>query len=145
MVLPPGRIYSATLLPEYQMKQIDYLIEDMCNHVRHRVAVGVGAKVVVYVASQNLSIVLKAAGKLAHSILKGTEWDNACIENSELTLRTQLLLKDLFYTKRIVLDVLEKPAPYSVGNFVALDVGTYEKVYYDLDTCELVIRAMTAE
>ncbi|QBJ02694.1 hypothetical protein MZD04_gp167 [Pseudomonas phage Psa21] len=127
------------------MKQIDYLIEDMVNHVRHRASIGVGTKVVVFTASQNTSAVFKAAGRVAHSILKNSEWDNACIENSEATLRTELLLKELFYNKRIVLDVYEKDAPYSLGNFVTLDVGNFDKVYFDLDTCEKVIHAMTAD
>lgn len=139
MVLPSGRIYSVTPFPEYVMKQIDHLIEALRNHVVYKARMGLSSRTVVFTASQNLIPVLNAAGEIAHSILKGIEWDHSTIGESEIALRRDILLKDLFYSKRIVIDVYEKPFPHTEGNYLEIHTGEYDRVFYDMDTCHKVL------
>jgi hypothetical protein len=136
MVLPSGRIYSVTLFPEYGMKQIDYLIDAIKTDVSYHASVGVGTRIQVLVASQNKDTVRKAIGELAHSILRGTEWENQDLSQTELELRTNILLKDLFYSKRIVIELKQKQWPETVGNHLDFDVSGFDKLIYDQDTCD---------
>lgn len=121
------------------MKPIDHLIASLRDHVSYRARLGVSTRVKVWTASQNTNVVLNAAGEIAHSILKGCEWDHSTIGESEMALRRDILLKDLFYTKRIVIDVAHKPYPSLDGNYLEIDCGNYDRMFYDLDMCQEVM------
>ncbi len=124
------------------MKQIDHLIHGLRQFATYRAGLGVSAKVVVYVAAQNVLPVKLAAGEIAHAILKGMEWDTARLDETERKLRSTLLLKDLFYSKRIIIDIVQKPFPQVDGNYLDIDAGSYDKIFYDLDTCQDVLHAL---
>lgn len=124
------------------MKQIDHLIHALREFVIYRASLGVSAKIVVYASAQHLTKVKLAAGEIAHAILKGMEWDTVSIDETERTLRSKLLLKDLFYSNRIIIDILQKPFPVVDGNFLSIDAGNYDKIFYDLDTCHDVLLAL---
>lgn len=121
------------------MKQIDHLIAGLRNHLIYRARLGVSTRVMVYTASQNTNTVLNAAGEIAHSILRGCEWDHSAMDESETALRRDILLKDLFYTKRIVVEVTQKPYPLLEGNYIELDCNNYDKLFFDMDMCQEVM------
>lgn len=124
------------------MKAIDSLIVALTDAVSAKAHMGVGSKILVYVASQNLSAVKKAAGEIAHTILRRSEWDTTGMEEQELTIRSDNLLKDLFYTHRIIIDIEQKPFPSATGDYLDIHAGSHDRVFYDLDMCHDVMLAL---
>lgn len=122
------------------MKQIDYLVEAIDKLIRYHASVGVGSRILILVASQNEELIHKALGETAHAVLRGSGWDNQELSQTELKLRSTLLQKDLFYSKRINITVKVKQWPESVGTHLSLDVSNYDRVLYDQDMCESYIR-----
>jgi hypothetical protein len=118
------------------MKQIECLIEALRTAVVHKALMGVGSKILVCVASQNVSVVKKAVGEIAYGILRRQEWNTSNMDDAEINIRSEGLLKDLFYTKRIIIDIEQKPYPNADGNYLDIHSGSHERVFYDLDNCQ---------
>ncbi|WDS62275.1 hypothetical protein [Pseudomonas phage D6] len=118
------------------MTDLEYLIDAIKEKVQYHSIVGVGLRLQVLVAAQNEKAVYKAVGEIVHTILRGTGWENKDLSESELELRTTHLLKDLFYSKRIVLEVKVKEWPETVGNHLQFCCGSWDHIIYDKTVCE---------
>lgn len=124
------------------MKAIDSLIEALRDTVFQKAHIGVGSRILVYTASQNYNVVTKAAGEIAHSILRRNEWVTSGMDESEICLRSGNLLKDLFYAKRIIITIEKKPFPNATGDYLDIHAGSHDRIFYDMDTCHEVIMAL---
>lgn len=118
------------------MKQIDYLIEAIKKDINYHASIEVGTRIRVLVSHQNEDTVRKAVGECVHALLRGTERENQDLSQTELKLRTAILLKDLFYSKRIIVDIKLKPWPETVGSFLNFDVGGFDRLFYDNEVCD---------
>lgn len=120
------------------MKQLDLelLINAARDKIEYHSSVGVGLRMQIQVAEQNEKPVLRAIGAIANKLLQGEGSDSDTIPDSELELRTQILLKNLFYKKRIIVEVKVKPWPETAGSHLMIHCGSWDYILFDTETCE---------
>lgn len=115
---------------------LELLIRAMREKIEYHASVGVGLRMQVLVAAQNEEPVKRALGEIVHNVLRGIDWDTGAISENELSMRTAILLKDLFYSKRIVVEVKVKHWPETAGTHLGLSVSNWDYILFDQTTCE---------
>jgi hypothetical protein len=120
------------------MKPIDCLISSLQDKIRWHKRSGIGTRIRVYVARQNLTVVTEALGKVAHELLRGGEWDASEMGEKEYQIRREQLIKELFYSQRIWVEVIRKDWPFPGGDFLCLHPAMADEIYFDLTPCDSV-------
>uniref|UniRef100_A0AB39CD66 Uncharacterized protein n=1 Tax=Pseudomonas phage RVTF4 TaxID=3236931 RepID=A0AB39CD66_9VIRU len=119
------------------MKQLDLelLIRAAREKIEYHASVGVGLRFCIQVARQNELPVLKGVCEIVQSIL-GNELIDADTSDTELTTRSNILFRNLFYKKRILVEVKVKSWPETAGSHLMFDCGSWDYMLFDQETCE---------
>lgn len=120
------------------MKQLDLecLVRAARDKIEYHASVGVGLRFQILVAAQNEVAVLRAIAAIVCDVLRMDDTDIEKLSESELELRTRILLKNLLYQKRIVVEVKVKAWPESAGSHLLLSTSNWDYVLFDTETCE---------
>lgn len=119
------------------MKQLDLelLIRAAREKIEYHASVGVGIRMQVQVASQNEKAVLRGICDCATEILK-VESLGEDISDTELETRANIMLRNLFYQKRVLVEVKVKAWPETAGSHLAFSCGAWDYILFDTETCE---------
>lgn len=119
------------------MKQLDLelLIRAAREKIEYHASVGVGLRLRVLVAAQNELAVLKGLCDVIHGIL-GQEALGEEITSTELETRANIMFRNLFYQKRILIDVEVKSFPDTAGSHLLLPTSGTDYILFDTETCE---------